>query len=160
MMKRCGRLILVINVIAPKQPTAVSPRPSGERARVRGQPKKSRPQLLRTNATDAEQKMWYFLRNRQFEQFKFRRQHPISVYIVDFVCLEQKLIVELDGGQHAEKTAYDLRRTKTLREKGYRILPFWNNDVLQNTDGVLDTIFAELTVDPSPSPSPRDGARG
>ena len=127
---------------------------------MRGERRKSHPQLLRTNATDTEQKIWYFLRNRQFEQFKFRRQHPIGVYIVDFVCLEQKLIVELDGGQHAEKTPYDTRRTKTLREKGFRILQFWNHDVLQNTDGVLDTIFAELTVDPSPSPSPRNGERG
>lgn len=127
---------------------------------MRGERRKSRPQLLRTNATDAEQKIWYFLRNRQFEKFKFRRQHPIGVYIVDFVCLEQKLIVELDGSQHAEKTAYDVRRTKTLREKGYRILRFWNHDVLQNTNGVLETILAELTACPSPLPSPRSGARG
>ena len=155
-MSPCERLILVINQEIPK---SQSPRPPGERVRVRGKPQKSCPQQLRTNATDAEQKIWYFLRNRQFAKFKFRRQHPIGVYIVDFVCLEQKLIVELDGGQHAEKTPYDIRRTKTLHEKGFRILRCWNNDVLQNTDGVLDTIFAEITACPSPPPSPRIGER-
>ena len=156
-MKPLGKLILVIN---PSTLTTGSPLPSGERARVRGKPQKSRPQLLRTNATDAEQKIWYFLRNRQFEKFKFRRQHPIGVYIVDFVCLEQKLIVELDGGQHAERANYDARRTNALHEKGYRLLRFWNNDVLLNTNVVLEKIFAELTAGPSPSPSPRDGERG
>jgi very-short-patch-repair endonuclease len=125
---------------------------------MRGKPEKSRPQLLRTNATEAEQKIWYFLRNRQFEKFKFRRQHPIGVYIVDFVCLTEKLIVELDGGQHVERTGYDDRRTKTLNEKGYRVLRFWNNDVLRNTDIVLETIFTELHA--GPSPSPRNGERG
>ncbi len=160
MMKRCGRLILVIDMSAPKLPATSSLLPYGEKVRMRGQPTKSRPQQLRTNATDVEQKLWYFLRNRQFENFKFRRQHPIGVYVVDFVCLERKLIVELDGGQHAENTPYDARRTKTLHENGFRILRFWNNDVLQNTDGVLETIFAAISASPSPLPSPRDGARG
>jgi very-short-patch-repair endonuclease len=127
---------------------------------VRGKPEKSRPQQLRTNATEAEQKIWYFLRNRQFEKFKFRRQHPIGVYIVDFVCLTEKLVVELDGGQHAERVPYDERRTKALSEKGYRLLRFWNNDVMQNTEAVLETILAELNACPSPSPSPRNGERG
>ena len=133
---------------------------------MRGQLKKSRPQQLRTNATEAEQKIWYFLRNRQFEKFKFRRQHPIGVYIVDFVCLEQKLIVEIDGGQHAERVQYDERRTKALSAKGFRLLRFWNNEVMQNTNAVLEAIFAELTACPSwpwatpPLPSPRNGERG
>jgi very-short-patch-repair endonuclease len=125
-----------------------------------GKPQKSRPQQLRTDATEVEKRIWYFLRNRQFEKFKFRRQHPIGVYIVDFVCLIEKLIVELDGGQHVERTAYDERRTKSLNEKGYRVLRFWNNDVMQNTDAVLETILAELNAGPSPSPSPRNGERG
>ena len=141
-------------------PQRQSPRPSGERARVRGKPEKSRPQQLRTNATEAEQKIWYFLRNRQFEKFKFRRQHPIGVYIVDFVCLIEKLIIELDGGQHAERIPYDERRTRALREKGFRVLRFWNNDVMQNTDAVLEAVLAELNACPSPSPSPRNGERG
>ena len=157
MMKPCGRLILVIEPGATKAP---SPRPFGERARVRGQPRKSRPQQLRTNATEAEIRIWYFLSNRQFAKYKFRRQHSIGVYIVDFVCLMEKLIVEIDGGHHAERTQYDERRTITLRAKGFRILRFWNNDVLNNTDAVLETILAELTARPSPSPSPRNGKRG
>jgi very-short-patch-repair endonuclease len=156
-MSRCGRLILVTNQ---EIPTRQSPRPSGERVRVRGKPQKSRPQLLRTNATEAEQKIWYFLRNRQFVKFKFRRQHPTGVYIVDFVCLEQKLIVELDGGQHAKQTQYDARRTNALRDKGYSVLRFWNSEVLQNTNAVLEAIFAELSAHPSPFPSPRNGERG
>ena len=147
-------------VTNPETPKTQSPRPSGERARVRGQLKKSRPQQLRTNATEAEQKIWYFLRNRQFEKFKFRRQHPIGVYIVDFVCLEQKLIVEIDGGQHAERVQYDERRTNALSAKGFRLLRFWNNEVMQNTNAVLETIFAELNACPSPQPSPRNGERG
>ena len=127
---------------------------------MRGKPKKSRPQQLRTNATEAEKRIWYFLRNRQFEKFKFRRQHPIGVYIVDFVCLEQKLIVELDGGHHAGQTLYDARRTKALQDKGFRVLRYWNNDVLNNTNAVLETILAEMNASPSPSPSPRSGERG
>ena len=127
---------------------------------MRGKPQKSRPQQLRTNATEAEQRIWYFLRNRQFEQFKFRRQHSIGVYIVDFVCLEQKLVIELDGGQHTEQAQYDARRTTALSEKGFRVLRFWNNDVLLNTNAVLETILGELGARPSPSPSPRSGERG
>ena len=127
---------------------------------MRGNPQKSRPQQLRTNATEAEQRIWYFLRNRQFEQFKFRRQHPIGVYIVDFVCLEQKLVIELDGGQHTEQAQYDARRTTALSEKGFRVLRFWNNDVLLNTNAVLEAILAELNACPSPLPSPRNGERG
>jgi branched-chain amino acid transport system ATP-binding protein len=156
-MNPCGRLILVTNQ---EIPTRQSPRPSGERARVRGQPEKSRPQLLRTSATEAERKIWYFLRNRQFEKFKFRRQHPIDVYIVDFVCLIEKLIIELDGGQHTERVPYDERRTKALSEKGYRLLRFWNNDVMRKTEAVLEAILTELNAGPSPLPSPRDGERG
>ena len=156
-MSRLGRRILVTN---PEIPKTQSPRPSGERVSVRGKAQKSRPQQLRTNATEAEQKIWYFLRNRQFEKFKFRRQHPIGVYIVDFVCLTEKLIVELDGGQHSERVSYDERRTKALHENGYRVLRFWNNDVMQNTEAVLETILAVLSAGPSPSPSPRNGERG
>ena len=151
---------MVISPPTSSTPQEVSPLPAGERARVRGKPQKSRPQQLRTNATEAEQRIWYFLRNRQFEQFKFRRQHSIGVYIVDFVCLEQKLIVEIDGGQHAERVQYDERRTNALRAKGFRLLRFWNNEVMQNTNAVLETILAEMNAGPSPLPSPRNGERG
>ena len=116
---------------------------------MRGKAQKSRPQQLRTNATEAERRIWYFLRNRQFEKFKFRRQHLTGVYIVDFVCLEEKLIVELDGGQHVGQAQYDARRTKTLLDKGFRVWRFWNNDVLLNTNAVLETILAELNACPS-----------
>lgn len=85
--------------------------------------------------TDAEKKMWYSLRDRRFEDLKFRRQHPIPPYIADFICEDLNLIIELDGGQHTEEA--DLERTKFLESQGYKVIRFWNNDVLTNTDGVL-----------------------
>ena len=95
---------------------------------------------LRKNQTDAERLLWQHLRNRQMLGQKFRRQFSIDTYIVDFVCLEVKLIVELDGGQHAEQIEYDHRRTEQLQKRGFKVLRFWNNDVLQNTTGVLEAI--------------------
>jgi very-short-patch-repair endonuclease len=89
------------------------------------------------------------LRNRNLEQFKFRRQHPIAGYIVDFVCLQESLIVELDGGQHIEQEEKDSKRTHALETAGYRVLRFWNNDVLTNSRAVLDAIYRELGC-PSP----------
>ncbi len=100
--------------------------------------------ILRKNLTDAEKCLWQKLNRRQIGSVKFRRQQPIGEYIVDFVCLERQLIVELDGGQHAEQIAYDEARTAWLQSKGYRVLRFWNNDVLANTDGVVQTIFDAL----------------
>ena len=84
--------------------------------------------------TDTELRLWLQLKNRNLGGFKFRRQHPIPPYIVDFVCLEQKLIVELDGGQHAEQTARDAERAACLESKGFRIIRFWNDDALKQTD--------------------------
>ena len=95
---------------------------------------------LRKNQTDAERLLWQHLRNRQMLGQKFRRQFSIDTYIVDFVCLEVKLIVELDGGQHAEQIEYDHRRTEQLQKRGFKIIRFWNNEVLQNTTGVLEAI--------------------
>lgn len=103
------------------------------------------PSHLRTNSTDAEQRLWRALRNRQLAGFKFRRQHPIPPYIVDFVCLEHRLIVELDGGQHAEAQAYDATRTAMLERAGYKVLRFWNNDLLENTDAALEDILRTLS---------------
>jgi very-short-patch-repair endonuclease len=103
-----------------------------------------RAKLLRRNQTDAEARLWFHLRRRQLDGFGFRRQHPIGPYIVDFACLAEKLIVELDGGQHAEQVTADEQRTKWLEGRGYRVIRFWNNDVLQNTDGVLQNILATL----------------
>ena len=115
---------------------------------------------LRAGMTDAEQKLWRYLRNRQLQGFKFRRQHEIGCYIADFVCTEAKLIVELDGGQHLEQMEYDERRTRQLKIMGYNLLRFWNNDVLTNTESVLEVILNTL-ASPTPHPSPLpDGGRG
>ena len=104
-----------------------------------------RARRLRREQTVAERRLWRQLRDRQLLGEKFRRQHPIAPYIVDFVCLSRKLIVELDGGQHAERRkAYDKNRDDYLRRKGFRVLRFWNNDVLGNLDGVLGRIRREL----------------
>jgi very-short-patch-repair endonuclease len=101
---------------------------------------------LRTNATDAEKRLWSLLRNRQLAGYKFRRQHPIPPYIVDFVCLEQRLVVELDGGQHAEAQTYDASRTAVLEKLGYQVLRFWNNELLGNTQAVLEEVLRKLEV--------------
>ncbi len=95
---------------------------------------------LRKNSTDAEYRLWQHIRNRQLHGWKFRRQVPIDLYIADFVCQQLKLVIELDGGQHAEATLYDARPTEYLQSKGYRVVRFWNNEVLQNTEGVMERI--------------------
>ena len=116
---------------------------------------KSRARALRRNMTDAERLLWRSIRDRQMGGWKFRRQHPIRPFIVDFVCVERKLIIEVDGGQHANKVQEDASRSGYLRNKGYRLLRFWNNQVLKETEAVLDMIFAALDDDtPSPRPSP------
>ncbi len=101
---------------------------------------------LRKRQTDAERILWYKLRDRQLDGAKFRRQQRIGRYIVDFVCLEKKLIIEIDGGQHNEAPTKeaDERRTQWLETAGYYIVRFWNNDVLQNTEGVLENIRGVL----------------
>ncbi len=98
---------------------------------------------LRVNQTDAETVLWNRIRNRQIDGHKFVRQEPIAGYICDFVCRERRLVVEVDGGQHSESTA-DAIRDRRLGEEGYRVLRFWNNDVLGNLEGVLITIQTEL----------------
>jgi very-short-patch-repair endonuclease len=116
-------------------------------------------QQLRTLSTDAELRLWLHLKNRNLGGFKFRRQHPIPPYIVDFACLKQKLIVELDGGQHAAQVESDVKRTGFLESKRYRIIRFWNDDVLKQTDVVLEEILRQLQA-PHPNPLPASGARG
>jgi len=111
---------------------------------------------LRSHLTDAEQVLWRHLRMRQIGGCKFRRQRPIGPYIVDFVCLEKKLIVELDGGQHAEQQRYDRSRDHWLNAQGFEVLRFWNDDVLTKTDDVKDAIYRALT-EPPPSSSPEAG---
>lgn len=115
-----------------------------------------RARLLRKNATDAETLLWYRLRARRLG-YKFRRQHRILGYIADFSCFERRLIVELDGGQHLERVAYDACRTAKLERVGYRVLRFWNDEVLQQTEAVLEAILLALheELPPHPNPLPR-----
>nr|GGH97631.1 hypothetical protein GCM10011355_19320 [Aquisalinus luteolus] len=105
---------------------------------------------LRRNQTEAERRVWNALRNRQIDGHKFRRQHAIGPYIVDFVCLDRKLIIELDGGQHGEPQAraYDARRTEFLEQEGFDVIRFWNIDVFETLDGVLERIAEALRVPP------------
>jgi very-short-patch-repair endonuclease len=98
-----------------------------------------RSRKLRINQTDAETKLWNRIRNRQIDGHKFVRQQPIGRYICDFVCREKLVVIEVDGGQHAESTRDEVR-DGYLRQQGYRVMRFWNNDVLSNIDGVLSAI--------------------
>ena len=109
---------------------------------------------LRQNSTDAERKLWSYLRDRRLLGFKFVRQQPIGPYIADFACRDADLIVELDGSQHAEDDAidHDERRSAFLMEHGYRVVRFWNGDVLRHIGGVLELIAEHLTKAPSPGP--------
>ncbi len=106
---------------------------------------------LRSNQTDAEQKLWYHLRGHRFLGLKFKRQKPMGNYIVDFVCVERKLIIELDGSQHADQHEYDATRDAWLRGEGYTVLRFWNNEVLGELEGVVEKIRLALSPDPSPA---------
>ena len=101
---------------------------------------------LRQNSTEAEKHLWYYLRARRLKGYKFRRQHLLYPYIVDFVCLEKKLIVELDGSQHMDQVVYDEKRSTILQSKGFVLLRFWNCDVLQETNAVLSEILATLIM--------------
>ena len=96
--------------------------------------------------TDAERVLWRELRSRQLAGYKFRRQQPLGRYIVDFVCLEKRFVIELDGGQHArnDQACYDSQRTLWLEENGYRVLRFWNHDVLQSIEAIKQAIFHAL----------------
>jgi very-short-patch-repair endonuclease len=99
---------------------------------------------LRKNLTEAERLLWKNLRLRQIEGYKFRRQQPIGEYIVDFVCFEKRLIVEVDGGQHAEEIAYDSKRDEWLKSQGFSILRFWNHQVSKEIEAVKERILEEL----------------
>jgi very-short-patch-repair endonuclease len=104
---------------------------------------------LRRNATDAEQRLWYALRDINL-QFKIRRQHPIGPYVVDFAIPACKLVIEIDGGQHADTVDADTERTRELNAHGYRVIRFWNNDVLGNLEGVLQMIITAIQAPTSP----------
>ena len=111
--------------------------------------KYSKARELRQNSTPQEIMLWTLLRNRQYKNYKFRRQYPIGNYIVDFICREKRLIIELDGGQHNEPNniEYDKERTEFLKSKGYKVIRFWNNDVDNNIEGVFEVIRKNLDAD-------------
>ena len=112
---------------------------------------------LRLEATDAERVLWREVRAHRFAGFKFKRQSPLGLYVVDFVCYEAKLIVELDGGQHADQKEADEERTRWLASQGFRVLRFWNNDVLTNISGVMHVIEKNLLPLSPPSPTRGEG---
>jgi very-short-patch-repair endonuclease len=109
----------------------------------------NRAQQLRNNATEPERRLWRHLSRRQLDGYKFSRQMPVGPFICDFMCRERLLIVELDGGQHAD-SARDASRTAFLEAEGYRVIRFWNNEVLGNVDGVLTVIAQALKAEPTP----------
>lgn len=117
---------------------------------------------MRANPTDAERRLWTMLRDRRMPAAKFRRQHVVEPYIVDFACLEHGLIIEADGSQHADNKA-DLQRDRFLQRSGFRVLRFWNSDVLGNPGGVFELILAALHTPHPPAalrrapPSPSKG---
>ena len=111
---------------------------------VRPQQRKNA-RVMRRVATDAERKLWYLLRDRRFDGIKFRRQVPFGPYIIDFVCFDRRLVVEVDGGQHAESQV-DKVRDAYLQAEGFRVVRYWNTDVLKNREGVLTDLLAQLEV--------------
>ena len=110
-----------------------------------------RARALRHNMTGAEKRLWSSLRGKQLEGFRFRRQHPLGPYIVDFICHEKKLVIEVDGGHHGEgdQAVHDAARNTWIRSRGYRIIRFWNVDVLKNPDEVVRHIYCLLKEDSS-----------
>jgi very-short-patch-repair endonuclease len=112
---------------------------------------------LRKTMTEAERQLWHHLRHRQLDGSRFRRQAPIGPYIVDFVCFERRLVVELDGGQHARQIEEDATRTRWLNLQGFRVLRFWNSTVFEDQDVVLEAIWDALRSTPHPGPPPQGG---
>ena len=104
----------------------------------------SRAIKLRRSLTDSEQRLWRYLRRRYLRGCRFRRQVPIGPYIADFACLYPAIVIEIDGGQHAEQTAYDATRDAFLNQRGFKVLRFWSNEVLTQTDAVLAVIWRAL----------------
>ena len=114
---------------------------------------------LRRNMTDAERKLWQNLRGNQLG-VKFRRQHPFENYILDFVCLPLGLVIEVDGGQHMEQAEHDAKRTAMLEGAGFRVFRFWNNQVLNELDAVLEAIRVDIETHPHPNLPPEgEGAK-
>ena len=98
---------------------------------------------LRRRSTPMETKLWRYLRSRKWEKLKFRRQRPVGRYIVDFICLEKNLIIEIDGAQHNDRKDYDAARTEFLNQLGFRVIRFWNNEVARHFDQVMERLQSE-----------------
>ena len=111
--------------------------------------KVARPRRLRRAETDAEHRLWNMIRDRRVQGAKFVRQYPIGPYVADFVCRERMLVVEADGGQHSESTGDEVR-TAFLNARGYDVLRFWNNEIIENSEGCWTALTAVLLGDPSP----------
>ena len=122
-------------------------------------PQRANARNMRHISTDVERKFWWLVRDRRFGGYKFKRQFLIGRYIVDFVCLEAGLVVELDGGQHVGQTVYDDIRDSYLKARGFRVLRFWNTEFLTNRDGVLEALQCQLESPPHPDPLPQQGER-
>ncbi len=128
--------------------------PSGQPYRDKASKRPTeRSRELRNNVTEAERRLWVKLSARQVLGTRFNRQFPIGLFICDFVSRGAKLIIEVDGGQHANQPFEDDKRTTFLESKGYRVIRFWNNEVLENIDGVIQMIERTLSDSPSPAPS-------
>jgi len=111
---------------------------------------------MRHEPTEAEHRLWQLLRAHRFAGYKFRRQVPLDFFIADFVCFDQRVIIELDGGQHAESRR-DERRDRYLADQGFRTVRIWNNDLFTNEEGVAELILSALRSPPLPNPSPARG---
>jgi very-short-patch-repair endonuclease len=113
---------------------------------------------FRKRPTEAERVLWRYLRGKGLEELKFKRQQPIGKYIVDFVCFDKRVVIEVDGGQHARNKGKDIERDKWLEGQGFKVLRFWDNEVLGNIEGVLEVIKEVFSISPSPYPLPsREG---
>ena len=152
----CSALGNIVNMLD-HEPLAPCGRGAGERGKGNS---RDFARSLRKTMTDIERAIWKELRAHRFSDLKFKRQQPLGDYVVDFVCLGKRVVIELDGGQHAENISYDTARDNWLESQGFRVLRFWNNDVLNNREGVLMVIaeacgleagFSPLSPDPSPA---------
>jgi len=134
---------------------------AAQQAIARGRGPTQRSRELRAQASEAEQKLWYHLRRKQFDGLRFRRQFPLRPYFADFVCVPARLVVEVDGSQHAEpiQAAHDERRTAWLSRNRSRVVRFWASDVMTNIDVVIEGIDMALRASPSPTRSARGPSR-
>ena len=137
-------------------PSAGEGPPRSGRERGRAGVLRDRAKQMRSKPTEAEHRLWQLLRAKRLAGYKFKRQLPIDDYIVDFACVQKRLIVEADGSQHLEN-GYDTDRDAYLRSQGFTVLRFWNNDIFTNEDGVLTSILTALERPLSPTPPPQRG---